>query len=485
MPDELLFTVRGSTAVAAAPLSLAEAGLRERQDLQEWVVAHPEIIGADVLIVTMEFARWQSSSGTSADRLDILGLHASGELVVAELKRDAAPDTVEMQAIKYAAMASRFTVETLAEQHAHYLGQRGTAIDAESAVDLLARHAPDLDAESLRRPRIVLLASSFPASTSASAVWLHEMGIDIALRQYRAYRTGEEISIAVSQLYPVPDVEEFMFSPRQAEVRAAAQTAQRRQEVGTVARIIAAELLEDGEPLTVRPYGINGELREQIEPWLAEDPARGRVSWHNDDKEPIEWDADGARYTPTTLGKLILREATGIDRTLRGGDWFVDAEGRSLVQLAAQTQGEHAPLYLRLWSMLLENLRDRHPDWVGRRNPPSTSWLGLSAPIANARWAMAFARGAQIRSELYFDNDDLGIYEELKARRDALTTAVGAELSWEDLPTRTASRIALYRHGSIELEEEYPAYVNWFIDSQERLRRAVEDVLGETKTSVE
>jgi hypothetical protein len=40
------------------------------------------------------------------DRLDILGFHISGELVVAELKRDRAPDTVEMQAIKYAAMVS-------------------------------------------------------------------------------------------------------------------------------------------------------------------------------------------------------------------------------------------------------------------------------------------------------------------------------------------------------------------------------------------
>jgi hypothetical protein len=481
MPDELLFTVHGSTAVPATPLSLAEAGLRERQDLQEWVIAHPEIVGADVLIVTMEFDRWQSSSGRSADRLDILGLHTSGELVVTELKRDAAPDTVEMQAIKYAAMASRFTIETLAEQHAHYLSQRGAATDAESVIDVLARHAPDIDAESLRRPRIVLLASSFPPSTSATAVWLHEMGIDIALRQYRAYRTGEEISIAVSQLYPVPDVEEFMFSPRQAEVRAAAQTAQRRQEVGTVARIIAAELLEDGAPLAVRPYGINAELREQVEAWLAEDPARGRARWHNSDTEPIEWDADGGRYTPTTLGKLILREGTGIDRTLRGGDWFVDDEGRSLVQLAAQTQGELAALYLRLWSMLLEKLRDRHADWVGRVNPPSVSWLGFSASIPSAKWALAFARGARIRSELYFDNDDPGIYQQLKTRRDALETAVGSELSWEDLPTRTASRVALYRPGSIEREDEYPAYVDWFIESQERLRSAIEEVLGEAE----
>jgi hypothetical protein len=29
--------------------------LREREHLQEWVLAHPEIIGRDVLVVTSEF----------------------------------------------------------------------------------------------------------------------------------------------------------------------------------------------------------------------------------------------------------------------------------------------------------------------------------------------------------------------------------------------------------------------------------------------
>jgi hypothetical protein len=219
MPEELLFTVHGSTATPAQQLTLAEAGLKERQDLQEWVISHPEILGSEIMIVTMEFDQWMSANAVNADRLDILGLHSSGELVVAELKRDKAPDTVEMQAVKYAAMASRFTAETLAEQHARYLTARGDTIDDDAAADLLARHA-DITPESLRRPRIVLLASDYPPTTSATAVWLSEMGIDITLMQYRAYRTGEEISVSVSQLYPVPTVEDFTISPRQAEVRA-------------------------------------------------------------------------------------------------------------------------------------------------------------------------------------------------------------------------------------------------------------------------
>jgi RecB family endonuclease NucS len=185
MPSELLFTVHGSKAAPAVALSLADAGLKERGDLQEWVAGHPEILGPEIMVVTMEFDRWQSAGAKNADRLDILGLHTSGELVVVELKRDKAPDTVEMQAIKYAAMASRFTLETLAEQHARYLTQRGKPTDEDAAGDLLAKHA-NITTESLRRPRIVLLASDYPPTTSAAAVWLSEMGIDITLMQYRA-----------------------------------------------------------------------------------------------------------------------------------------------------------------------------------------------------------------------------------------------------------------------------------------------------------
>jgi hypothetical protein len=41
-PDEVVFAVAGSTATAAERISLADAGLREREHLQEWVLAHPE-----------------------------------------------------------------------------------------------------------------------------------------------------------------------------------------------------------------------------------------------------------------------------------------------------------------------------------------------------------------------------------------------------------------------------------------------------------
>src|SRR5205814_567983 len=142
--------------------------------------AHPQILGPGVMVVTFEFDRWWSHAGAHVqDRLDVLGLDDTGTLVVAELKRDRAPDTIDMQAIKYAAMVSRFTLDTLAAQHARFLSARGTPCTAEEALALLSEHAEELTLETLRRPRIVLLASEYPAVVTASAVWLSDMGLDI------------------------------------------------------------------------------------------------------------------------------------------------------------------------------------------------------------------------------------------------------------------------------------------------------------------
>ncbi|MFJ3662615.1 hypothetical protein ACIPPM_19395 [Streptomyces sp. NPDC090119] len=87
-----LFTVTGETAKPISRTGLAAESLLERQHLQEWVIAHPQVLGESVLVITAEYDRWADTDGVPArDRLDILGLDATGRLVVVELKRGTAP----------------------------------------------------------------------------------------------------------------------------------------------------------------------------------------------------------------------------------------------------------------------------------------------------------------------------------------------------------------------------------------------------------
>lgn len=93
--------------------------MHERSHLQEWILANPKVLGPDVKIVASEFDRWQTATGAPVnDRLDIFGLDSEGRLVIVELKVDLAPYLLRMQAINYAAMASRLTPEDVAGLYA-------------------------------------------------------------------------------------------------------------------------------------------------------------------------------------------------------------------------------------------------------------------------------------------------------------------------------------------------------------------------------
>lgn len=66
--------------------SFTDLNVLERSDLQEWVVANPEILGEELLVIQSEYSKFEETR----DRLDVLALDADGKLVVVELKRDEA-----------------------------------------------------------------------------------------------------------------------------------------------------------------------------------------------------------------------------------------------------------------------------------------------------------------------------------------------------------------------------------------------------------
>lgn len=338
MTDEMVFTVTGPTAKPAEPISLGEAGLREREHLQEWVLDHPEILGGDVRIVTFEFGRWTGNDDRiERDRLDILGIDVEGRLVIVELKRDRAPDTVEMQALKYAALASRFTLEELARVHSHYLSRRrGEPVDEAQATAELEEFS-DLSEKSLRDPRIMLLASSFPRTVTATVVYMHQqLGLDIDLLAFQAYRTAdaegedEQILLTVSRFYPPPDVEEFVLSPELSEAKAKKkQRSSKRRDGRTVPKLVGPKRstkarssrfaarssrsdrrLMHGSPRTRggarRLGGITTENRSCGRPTARPTHPRAwpRESW-------MEWGSRGGQWPVPAAGSTNRNEASG------------------------------------------------------------------------------------------------------------------------------------------------------------------------------
>ena len=364
MAGELVFTVNPGAAQAATKIDLKDAGFKERADLQEWVRANPEILGDSIKIVTFEFGEWQARDRGAADRLDLLGIDGDGRLVVAELKRGPAPDTVEMQAIKHAAFASRFTPDTLAQRHAEYLSNaEDTPTSDDEASVLLEQHVGrELDLDLLSQPRIVLVAASFPPQVTASAVWLTEMGISVTLVEFNAYQTEHGTVLTVSQTWPLASVEDFTVSPRETTRRKADEQKRRRRETNAVIRLINEGTLEDDERLTLNVNALPVPAREGVSAWVAENPTRGQATWQNDQSAALVWALDDKARTPTGLAREIIEQATGERRDgFSGPRAWMTVDNESLEVLAGPTRTAGA----RDWSDLHKLLEQVRPgEWT-------------------------------------------------------------------------------------------------------------------------
>jgi alkylated DNA nucleotide flippase Atl1 len=182
----------------------------------------------------------------------------------------------------------------------------------------------------------VLVAGSFPPVVTATVVWLQEVGLDLTLQRVQAYRVFDEKTVVtVSQLFPVPDVEEFTVSPQRQQLQAAEERRRTTRERSTVLRLVAAESIPDGTPLTLRPTTeVTPEVRAAIDAWVNQDPRRGRARWYNDRRQPLAWEYDGGRYRPTEIVRRILADAAGVQRSPRGPAWWVLEDGRDLPTVA-------------------------------------------------------------------------------------------------------------------------------------------------------
>ena len=496
MAEEMLFTVAGSVAMPAQVISLEEAGLEERADLQEWVLSSPAILGPAVKVITFEFDGLPSAGTANAtananrDRISVLGLGADGRLVVAELKSSRTPDT-EVSAVKYAAVASRMLPESLAEHYARFQNRRQVPMTPDEALADLQAHAPDLSQETLRKPRIVLLALGFSPTVTASVVWLSETGLDISLVQITAFRSyvygrggtsGSVPMISVSPIYPIREVEEFTISPERQLARQMADSKRRVQDASTVRRLVTAELVADGTIFTLSPRSdVNFDLRTQLDEWLHEDPARRTADWQNDLTAPLVWDVDKAAYTPAGLVRHIVEEATGVSQDFFGTQWWRDPTGWTMVELAGPISGGRGALYREYWSRWLEKVRVDHPNWTQMSTLPAQNFITLPSPVRGTHYGLSFAAGARLRSDFSIDlgsnEASIAEFELIRAQQDLFESIYGRTLSWETLPDRNVYRISDYSEGEITRTEDYAFYIDWMIDAQERMRARSTGVL--------
>jgi hypothetical protein len=228
---------------AVAPVSFSSLNVKERQDLEEWVLNHPEILGENLLVVTAEFDRFDKSNR----RLDVLALDEQGVLTIIELKLDIAGSLADQQAIRYAAFCSTMTMNQLVDHFSQY----HNCLPEESASRIREfLHTDDLP-ELGNRPRIILAAGSMndPELTSC-VLWLRGFGVDISCVELTPYRLPElnQILLVPRVIIPLPEARDYVISiEKKEDVRA--QEAKDKTAFGQFWSIVAEEFGKYGNDL--------------------------------------------------------------------------------------------------------------------------------------------------------------------------------------------------------------------------------------------
>ena len=216
-----------------------ELGIWERKDIERWIENYPDILGEKLMIITTEYSEFDKSN----DRLDILAVDKKGKLVIIELKRDMAPSSVELQAIKYAAFCSNHRIEDVCEILVDYEQTKGIKISLEQAEtqirDFIEKEFKGFDDQ----PRIILVAQTFKQDTTSSVMWLRSFGIDIVCVKLEAYALEasggkKTIGIKPSIIIPPPDAKNFIVSRERKETETNKMTRSQELRWATFERLI-------------------------------------------------------------------------------------------------------------------------------------------------------------------------------------------------------------------------------------------------------
>jgi len=334
----MLFTVdvAAKTATEVAPVTLAHLQLRERYDLQEWILQTPSILGEDLLVITSEFSGFDKT----AERLDVLALDRRGVMTVVELKRSAVGTAAELQALRYAAYCSTMSFFDLCELFTAYESRRTkVAITVGEAEQRIRAFVNEPDFSALTdRPRIILGAEEFSPEITATVLWLRTFGIDISCVRLRPYSVGDQLLLDSSVIIPLPEARDFQI---RREIKEAEQRQPRERDIASADEFVRA-VNDDVRPILehIRAWLLTvPDINEKAFQTLLsyrQGPDREWITW----LQSTRWEARAAIRPEVDVDPVLLvRKTQGGWSIVRARTIEEAMQVESLIELSIQYKG--------------------------------------------------------------------------------------------------------------------------------------------------
>lgn len=269
-------------------------GVRERQQIQQWIKSNPVTLGEDLLILSEEYGNWEDSRR----RIDLLALDEDRNLVVIEIKRTDDGGHMELQSLRYAAMIASMSFADVVEAHEAFIRKENLSGDAAARIRDFLGASPDEVVELTSVPRIVLVSEGFSIELTTTVLWLTERGLDLRCIEVSPYKRGEQLFLDFRQLLPLKEASEYQVKLRQKEEVAKRAVAASRREK-TLSVLARRGLIKVGTVIEVVPEATPNQRSTR-------DPKRLTATLVDlDHRHAVEWAFDGARYSLTALTNLL------------------------------------------------------------------------------------------------------------------------------------------------------------------------------------
>ena len=321
-----LFRVNPATKETAdlEEVEFAALSLQEPRDIQEWIADNPRILGDDLLIVAKEFSGFDGTR----ERLDLLAVDGSGELVVIELKRDDSGSDTHWQAIKYASYLHSAGVNDVIEM----LSKFDDTTEDKARQKLIQHTDSDETLDRLNKSqRIILGSHRFAAEVTSAALWLNEQARRnlVTCIQMMPYKDSKSdtIYLQTNIIIPTPGAEEYQIGVGNRsgeETRIARRNYANRTDSITefcekIGSLVMNALAEEIRPdKTSRWSGGDANWR-YYHFWYLESESNGPIQWGNwnlsyrieltpaqDQNKGELWNASVSLYDNTSLPEELL-----------------------------------------------------------------------------------------------------------------------------------------------------------------------------------
>lgn len=160
---------------------------------------------------------------------------------------------------------------------------------------------------------------------------------------------------------------------------------------------------------------------------------------------------------------------------------------KSNKQTSSGTSSAKGEAYREFFQLLIDELRTKHSFTKARIAQPQ-SWYIFPTGISGISYGTSFAQGKRVRTELYIDvgesDKNKKLFDWLFDQKQVLENEFGEVFTWERLDDRKASRIAIYREGSIDDVELLKEIHVWAIQKLLDFRKIFSPHLKKYKNQV-